>query len=91
MHTPLEIKTVEVALASNGYPVYLGCGLLSESSLWDRHLGAGKTLIVSNDVVAPLYLEQLKSALGRKVEITPSHLDMSIDDALVLLIILNVG
>jgi len=69
MHTPLEIKTVEVALASNGYPVYLGCGLLSESSLWDRHLGAGKTLIVSNDVVAPLYLEQLKSALGRKVEI----------------------
>jgi len=69
MHTPLEIKTVEVALASNGYPVYLGRGLLSESSLWDRHLGAGKTLIVSNDVVAPLYLERLKSALGRKVEI----------------------
>ena len=58
------MKTINVELANNGYPVYLGSGLLAESSLWDRHLGAGKTLIVTNDVVAPLYVEQLKAALG---------------------------
>lgn len=58
------MKTVNVELASNAYPVYLGHGLLSERSLWDRHLGGGKTLIVSNEVVAPLYLDTLKSALG---------------------------
>lgn len=69
MSNPGEIRTIDVALASDAYPVYLGSGLLSDSSLWNRHLGAGKTLIVSNDVVAPLYLGQLRSALaGRAVE-----------------------
>jgi 3-dehydroquinate synthase len=64
------VKIIDVELASNAYPVYLGRGLLSETSLWNRHLGAGKTLIVTNDVVAPLYLEQLKSALsGRDTEV----------------------
>jgi len=64
------LKTVSVELVSNGYPVYLGGGILPDRSLWDRHLGDGKTLIVSNDVVAPLYLDVLRSALGeRDVEV----------------------
>ena len=60
------MNTINVELASNSYPVYLGHGLLTEQSLWDKHLGPGKTLIVSNDVVAPLYLDALKSALGAR-------------------------
>jgi len=64
------MQTINVELANNAYPVYLGQGLLSEQSLWQKHLGAGKTLIVSNDVVAPLYLDTLKSALnGRDLEV----------------------
>jgi 3-dehydroquinate synthase len=64
------MKTIEIQLSSNSYPVYMGNGLLSASELWQGHLGGGKTLIVSNDVVAPLYLEQLRSALAnRAVEI----------------------
>ena len=64
------MKTIRVELASNAYTVYLGHGLLADSSLWQSHLGNGKTLIVSNDVVAPLYLEPLKSGLeGRQAEI----------------------
>jgi 3-dehydroquinate synthase len=63
------MNTINVELADNSYPVYLGHGLLSDTSLWQRHLGTGKTLIVSNDVVAPLYLESLKSALpDRQIE-----------------------
>jgi 3-dehydroquinate synthase len=58
------MNIINVELANNAYPVYLGHGLLTEQSLWDKHLGSGKTLIVSNDVVAPLYLEPLKSALS---------------------------
>jgi len=58
------MKTINVELATHSYPVYLGRGLLSDRSLWRRHLGSGKTLIVSNEVVAPLYLAPLKSALG---------------------------
>jgi 3-dehydroquinate synthase len=63
---PDAVKSIDVELTENGYPVYLGSGILSERSLWDKHLGSGKTLIVSNDIVAPLYLEQLKSALGER-------------------------
>jgi len=62
--------SVEVKLASSSYPVYLGGGLLSQAGLLERHLGSGKTLIVSNDVVAPLYIDQVMTSLAnRDVEI----------------------
>jgi 3-dehydroquinate synthase len=56
--------TIEVRLASNGYPVYLGGGILPDTALWNRHLGDGKTLIVTNDVVGPIYLDLVRDALG---------------------------
>jgi 3-dehydroquinate synthase len=63
------MKIINIDLANNSYPVYLGHGILSDPSIWQKHLGTGKTLIVSNDVVAPLYLDALKSALpGRDIE-----------------------
>jgi 3-dehydroquinate synthase len=52
-----------VDLATSAYPVYLGRGLLSAGNLWRRHLGEGRILVVSNDTVAPLYLEKLKAGL----------------------------
>jgi 3-dehydroquinate synthase len=58
------MQTINVELENGAYPVYLGRGLLSDGALWERHLGTGKTLIVTNDLVAPLYLEALKDALG---------------------------
>jgi len=60
------MKIIDVELANNAYPVYLGTGLLTDRSLWNKHLAAGKTLIVSNDVVAPLYLDAVRSALGSR-------------------------
>jgi 3-dehydroquinate synthase len=66
--------TIEVKLASNSYPVYLGSGLLTAADLLERHLGSGKTLIVSNDVVAPLYLDRVRTSLhnrGVEVHIIP--------------------
>ena len=62
--------TVKVKLTSNSYPVYLGSGLLTAPDLLNRHMGNGKILIVSNDVVAPLYLDRVRTSLGnRDVEI----------------------
>ena len=58
--------TIKVKLASNSYPVYLGSGLLAAAELFERHLGSGKILIVSNDVVAPLYLDQVRTSLGSR-------------------------
>lgn len=65
-----EMNIIDVELGAASYPVYLGRGLLGDRELWQRHLGGGKTLIISNDVVAPLYLETLKSALaGRDLDV----------------------
>jgi len=64
------MKTINVELAANAYPVYLGRGLLSDVPLWRRHLGQGKVLVVSNDTVAPLYLETLRPVLeGLRAEL----------------------
>lgn len=63
VHTP-DLQTVHVELSQGAYPVYLGHGLLDDASLWQRHLARGKVLVVSNSVVAPLYLDQLRRALG---------------------------
>ena len=65
-----ELQTVHVHVPQGAYPVYLGNGLLGERSLWARHLSRGKVLVVSNAVVAPLYLERVRSALaGRDIHV----------------------
>jgi 3-dehydroquinate synthase len=62
--------TVDIRLESARYPVYLGRGGLSRSELLLPHLGDGKVLVVSNEVVAPLYLDTLSEALaGRPIEV----------------------
>jgi 3-dehydroquinate synthase len=63
------VHTIEISLKNNSYPVYTGTGLLHDTELWDQHLSSGSTLIVSNEIVAPLYLDSLKEALvGRRVD-----------------------
>lgn len=59
-------ETVQVTPSQGAYPVYLGHGLLGDGSLWDQHLSRGKVLLVTNAVVAPLYLERVRSALGNR-------------------------
>jgi len=60
------MKTIDINLPLNAYPVHLGRGLLEDPSTWQQHLGEGKVLVVSNETVAPLYLETLLSTLGRQ-------------------------
>ena len=62
------MRTIRVQLATNAYPVYLGRGLLTDRSLWRQHLGTGKVLVVSNDTVAPLYLEAVRTGLDGRAD-----------------------
>jgi len=57
------MQTVSVNSKAGTYPVYLGKDILGDEKLWKKHIGAGQVLVVSNDVVAPLYLESVLSAL----------------------------
>ena len=58
------MSTVKVALGKRSYPVIIGGGLLDQAALWRKHLPGGKILVVSDEVVAPLYLDRVCNALG---------------------------
>ena len=58
------MESLSVALGSRSYPIHIGSGLISSAPLYAPHLAGGGAAIVTNDVVAPLYLSKVKQALG---------------------------
>jgi 3-dehydroquinate synthase len=55
--------TLKLDLAERSYPIYIGGGLIGESELLTRHIRGQSALIVTNDTVAPLYLEAVEQTL----------------------------
>jgi 3-dehydroquinate synthase len=62
------MESLRVALAgdagSRDYPIHIGTGLLTDAALFAPYLRASAA-IVTNEVVAPLYLDSVKRALPR--------------------------
>ncbi|MDH5184371.1 MAG: 3-dehydroquinate synthase [Gammaproteobacteria bacterium] len=56
------MKTLGVDLGERSYPIYIGNGLLGNAELVTPHIRGTQVLIVSNETVAPLYLQQAKKA-----------------------------
>ncbi|KAL1217070.1 3-dehydroquinate synthase [Cardamine amara subsp. amara] len=56
---------VEVDLGNRSYPIYIGAGLLDQSELLQRHVHGKRVLVVTNERVAPLYLDKTIDALTR--------------------------
>ena len=48
--------------SSTGYPIYIGSSLIKQHELLRRHVSGNQVLIVSNDTVAPLYLNVIKES-----------------------------
>lgn len=62
------MTTVEVDLGTRSYPIHIGHGLLDDDDLLERSIAARQVVIVSNEVVAPLYLAAVRQRLpGRLV------------------------
>lgn len=60
------MQTICVALGERSYPIHIGANLLGEARLYAPHVGAGsRVAIVTNRVVAPLYLDQVRQALAK--------------------------
>ena len=55
--------SLTVALGARAYPIHIGSGLLSDPDLYRPHLLGSQVMIVTNETVAPLYLEAVRSAL----------------------------
>ncbi len=57
------MRSLIVGLGSRSYPIHIGRGLLARADLVAAHLPAPRAVVISNDVVAPLYLARLVEAL----------------------------
>ena len=57
------IETLTVDLGTRSYPIYIGAGLLADPEAYRPHIPGRQVMIVTNETVAPLYLERTKSAL----------------------------
>lgn len=55
--------TLRVELGTRSYPIVIGTGLLSQRGVLDAHLRHRDVLVVSNETVAPIYLEPVKALL----------------------------
>jgi 3-dehydroquinate synthase len=60
-------KIVKVELGERSYPIIIGNGLLGGGFDLKPYLAGSDCLIVSNETVAPLYLDKLKENLGGTV------------------------
>jgi len=63
------MKILNVPLGKRSYPIYIGSGLLKNRELILKHTPSKQLLIVTNETVAPLYLDMvLQSLRGSTVE-----------------------
>jgi 3-dehydroquinate synthase len=60
------MHTLTVELGERSYPIYIGSSLFERVDLLQPHIHGQQVLIVSNEVVAPLYLDRLKAMLHSK-------------------------
>ncbi|HLD67905.1 MAG TPA: 3-dehydroquinate synthase [Pseudomonas sp.] len=58
------MQTLQVELGERSYPIHIGTGLLARAELFTPHISGRQVAIVTNETVAPLYLETLTRALA---------------------------
>jgi len=60
------MQTLRVALGERSYPIHVGAGLLDRVDLIAPFLAQKKVAVVTNPIVAPLYLERVAGVLARE-------------------------
>ena len=58
------MQTLTVDLGERSYPIHIGEGLLDQPQLLAPHIVGRQVAIVTNETVAPLYLERLTRSLA---------------------------
>lgn len=60
------MNTLQVDLGTRTYPIYIGENLLAQESLLTNHIPSNDVVIITNETIAPLYLEPISAALNSK-------------------------
>jgi 3-dehydroquinate synthase len=58
------MKTLDVDLDDRSYPIFIGAGILERAELIRPFLGGRQVMVVSNETVAPLYLDRVASSFS---------------------------
>ncbi len=58
------MNTLHVDLANRSYPIHIGPSLIEKSELYAPYLDGRQVMIVTNETIAPLYLDALRRALS---------------------------
>ncbi|MCW5605421.1 MAG: 3-dehydroquinate synthase, partial [Burkholderiales bacterium] len=66
MATADPASALKVELGDRSYPIHIGPGLLGRGELMAPHLPQRSAVVVTNTVVAPLYLDRLQESLERQ-------------------------
>jgi 3-dehydroquinate synthase len=64
------MHSLSVDLGDRSYPIYIGRQLLADAQLWSGHVPGSQAVIVTNETVAPLYLQKVRESLGQCSAIT---------------------
>ena len=56
-------RTLHLDLGERSYPIHIGPQLLDQPDLYRPHIRGRQVMLVSNETVAPLYLDTVKAAL----------------------------
>jgi len=57
------MESLSVALGSRSYPIHIGADLLARADLYRPYLAGGSVAIVTNQIVASLYLSKVRQGL----------------------------
>jgi 3-dehydroquinate synthase len=63
------MHTLHVDLGDRSYPIYIGRDLFSDSDLLARHVLGKQVVIITNETIAPLYVDRVRNALPETVQI----------------------
>jgi 3-dehydroquinate synthase len=58
------MQTLNVSLLDRSYPILIGAGILASSESYAPFIAGQTAVIVTNDTVAPLYLQKVKTAIA---------------------------
>ncbi|HEY5665359.1 MAG TPA: 3-dehydroquinate synthase [Gammaproteobacteria bacterium] len=58
--------TITVSLGQRSYPIHIGSGLLSAGNELAQSTDATQLLIITNEIVAPLYLDRVEQAFAER-------------------------
>ena len=57
------MRTLKVDLGARSYPIYIGEDLLSQGDLITQHISSKQVIVISNNTVAPLYIDSLLASI----------------------------